>query len=83
MHHKWNDNKFKMKKEDKKIREKTRVKDVFGKLKNWKLNAQKFKDERREEDIERDESLSRALLSESAFAKDWLSEEEDEAWKDL
>jgi len=29
------------------------------------------------------ESLSRALLSESAFAKDWLSEEEDEAWKDL
>lgn len=24
-----------------------------------------------------------AILSESAFAKDWLSEEDEEAWKDL
>lgn len=29
------------------------------------------------------EGLSRALLSESALAKDWNTPEEDEAWKDL
>jgi len=29
------------------------------------------------------EGLSRALLSESSFAKDWNTPEEDEAWKDL
>jgi len=29
------------------------------------------------------EGLSRALLSESALAKDWNNPEEDEAWKDL
>jgi len=27
--------------------------------------------------------LSRALLSESVFARDWLSKEDEEAWKDL
>ena len=29
---------------------KTRVKDIFGALKNWKINTQKFKDEIREEE---------------------------------
>ena len=29
------------------------------------------------------EGFSRALISESAFAKDWNSKEDDEAWKDL
>ena len=29
------------------------------------------------------EGLSRALLGESALAKDWNTPEEDEAWKDL
>ena len=29
---------------------KTRIKDIFGKLKNWKINAQKFKDEIRKEE---------------------------------
>ena len=29
------------------------------------------------------ERMSPALLSEKSFAKDWLSKEEDEAWKDL
>ena len=37
----------------------------------------------RTEDIERDESLSRALVSEEVLAKDWDTPEEDEAWKDL
>lgn len=29
------------------------------------------------------EGLSRALLSEGVFARDWLSKEDEEAWKDL
>lgn len=29
------------------------------------------------------ERMETALLSESALSKDWLSPEEDEAWKDL
>ena len=29
------------------------------------------------------ETIETALLSESALAKDWLTPEEDEAWKDL
>ncbi len=31
-------------------KEKTRVKDIFGKLKNWKIDSQKFKDEIRKEE---------------------------------
>lgn len=34
-------------------------------------------------DIKYAEKLETALLSESALAKDWLTPEEDEAWKDL
>lgn len=30
-----------------------------------------------------DENISGLLVSEKALAKDWLSREEDEAWKDL
>ncbi|MFH1526522.1 MAG: AbrB/MazE/SpoVT family DNA-binding domain-containing protein [Bacteroidota bacterium] len=32
-------------------KEKKRVKDIFGKLKNWKINPQKFKDEIRKEEL--------------------------------
>ncbi|MDO8633828.1 MAG: AbrB/MazE/SpoVT family DNA-binding domain-containing protein [archaeon] len=32
---------------------------------------------------EKQEKLYTALASEKALAKDWLSKEEDEAWKDL
>jgi len=46
------------------------MKDKFGK----KLNR---------EDIEYYEKMETAFLSESALAKDWLTPEEDEAWKDL
>ncbi len=70
-----------MKKKDKKS--KTKIKEIFGALKNWKLDSQKFKDEIREEEIEQDEGFSRALLSENVFARDWLSKEDEEAWKDL
>ncbi len=31
---------------------KTKVKDIFGTLKNWKINAQKFKDEVRKEEAD-------------------------------
>ena len=31
-------------------KEKTRIKDIFGKLKDWKINSQKFKDEIRKEE---------------------------------
>jgi hypothetical protein len=34
-------------------------------------------------DIKYTETMETALLSESALAKDWLTPEEDEAWKDL
>jgi hypothetical protein len=34
-------------------------------------------------DIRHAETIETALLSESALAKDWLTPEEDEAWKDL
>lgn len=34
------------------------LKDMFGSFKDWKLDAQKFKDERRKEDKKRDEVLS-------------------------
>ncbi|MBS3093504.1 hypothetical protein J4456_02905 [Candidatus Pacearchaeota archaeon] len=37
---------------------KTDLKRMFGKLKKWRINAQKFKDERREEDAKRDRLLS-------------------------
>lgn len=32
------------------IETKTKVKDIFGKLKNWKIDSQKFKDEIRKEE---------------------------------
>ena len=31
-------------------KEKTRLKDIFGKLKNWKIDSQKFKDEIRKQE---------------------------------
>jgi hypothetical protein len=34
-------------------------------------------------DKSRKKKLETAILSESALAKDWLSPEEDEAWKNL
>ena len=34
-----------------KTKEKTRIKDIFGKLKNWKIDSQKFKDEIRKEEL--------------------------------
>ena len=32
------------------IKEKPKVKDIFGKLRNWKIDSQKFKDEIRKEE---------------------------------
>jgi len=37
------------------------LKDLFGSLKNLKIDAQEFKDERRKEDKKRDEILLRQL----------------------
>ncbi len=37
---------------------KTNLRKIFGKLKHWKIDSQKFKNERRKEDAERDELLS-------------------------
>lgn len=37
------------------------VKDIFGLAKGWKFDTQKFKDELREADLERDRKLSRLL----------------------
>lgn len=34
------------------IKEKTRVKNIFGKLRNWKIDSQKFKDEIRKEEAD-------------------------------
>lgn len=35
--------------------------DLFGYLKGFKIDSQKFKDERRKEDLERDKKLARLL----------------------
>jgi len=43
------------------LKNKARVRDIFGALKNWKIDAQKFKDEIRGEDKKRDELFSRHL----------------------
>lgn len=49
-------------------------------LKNIK---DKFGKKLKPEDIKYYEKMETAFLSESALAKDWMTPEEDEAWKDL